>query len=113
MLADRNMVAKEYSRPCDLTFYPLAFHPAYRNFSSPEPPAFLTDNLLAILKDNMSFENDGADVLSCGYFQAYSNIKRSIRHAPDDLLVTKGIATAALTLPESEIKISARTRNKH
>jgi hypothetical protein len=62
------------------------------------------------MKDNMSFQNDGADVLSCDYFQAYSNIKRSIRYNPEDLLVTQGIATAALTLPESAAKGSARVR---
>jgi hypothetical protein len=38
-------------------------------------------------------------VLSRDYFQGYSNIKRSIRRNPEDLLVTQGIATAALTLP--------------
>ncbi|KFY11344.1 hypothetical protein V491_07242, partial [Pseudogymnoascus sp. VKM F-3775] len=40
----------------------------------------------------------------------YSNIKRSIRYNPEDLLVTQGIATAALTLPESAAKGSARVR---
>ncbi|KAJ9651742.1 hypothetical protein H2201_009261, partial [Coniosporium apollinis] len=96
----------------EFTFYPLAFHPAYGNFSSPRPPSFLADNVLAIMRDNMSFQNDGADVLSCGYFQAYSNIKRSIRHGADDLLASKGIATAALTLPESEANTSNRNKPK-
>jgi hypothetical protein len=49
-------------------------------------------------------------VLSCEYFQGYSNIKRSIRCNPEDLLVTQGIAMAALTLPESAAKGSARVR---
>ncbi|KFZ22998.1 hypothetical protein V502_02523 [Pseudogymnoascus sp. VKM F-4520 (FW-2644)] len=97
MLADRNVVVREY---------------AYGNFSSPRPPAFL-DHVLAIMRDNMSFQNDGADVLKCGYFQAYSGgVKQSIRHAPDDLLVTKGIATAALTLPSAEARGAAWVRNK-
>ncbi|OBT70871.1 hypothetical protein VF21_10067 [Pseudogymnoascus sp. 05NY08] len=52
----------------------------------------------------MSFKNDGVDVLSCDYFQPYSNIKRSIRYNLEDLLVTQGIAAAALTLPESAAK---------
>ncbi|KFZ17533.1 hypothetical protein V502_04544 [Pseudogymnoascus sp. VKM F-4520 (FW-2644)] len=52
------------------------------------------------MKDNMSFQNDGADVLLCEYFQAYTNIKRSIQYNPEDLLVTQGTATAALTLPD-------------
>ena len=111
LLADRNAVVGEFSGSRDFTFYPLAFHPAYGNFSSPRPPSFITDNLLTIIRDNMSFQNDGADVLSCGYFQAYSNIKRNIRHGPDDLLATKGIATAALTLPEAEA-FSSHTRAK-
>jgi len=106
MLADRNMVAREYSNPRDLTFFPLAFHPAYGNFSSPKPPAFL-DPVLAILRDNMSYRNEGADVLSCGFFQGYSNVKRAIRHGPDDLLASKGMATGALTLPRSEAQGSA------
>ena len=55
LLADRNCLAKEYATYRDYTFYPLGFHPAYGNFSSPEPPAFLKNNLLAIMKDNMSF----------------------------------------------------------
>jgi hypothetical protein len=111
LLADRNLVAHEYGRPRDFTFYPLAFHPAYGNFSSAKPPSFLANGVLAILQDNMSFQNDGGDVLSCGYFQGYSNIKRCIRHQPGDLLVTKGIATAALTL-STEGKVPARIQTK-
>ncbi|OBT88517.1 hypothetical protein VE02_03494 [Pseudogymnoascus sp. 03VT05] len=56
------------------------------------------------------FQNDGADVLSCDYFQGYSNIKQSIQYNPENLLVTQGIATGALTLPESAAKGSARVR---
>jgi hypothetical protein len=56
----------------------------------------------------MSYRNDGADPLTLGYFQGYSNIKRCIRHGPDKLLATKGIATGALTLPESEAATSSR-----
>ena len=112
LLADRNKVLAEFQGPRDFTFYPLAFHPAYGNFSSPQPPSFLTDNILAVMKDNMSYQNDGAETLSCGYFQAYSDIKRSIRHGPDDLLATKGIATGALTLPEPEANTSARIKAK-
>lgn len=112
LLADRNKVLGEFQGPRDFTFYPLAFHPAYGNFSSPRPPSFLTDNILAVMKDNMSYQNDGADTLNCGYFQAYSNIKRSIRHGPNDLLATKGIATGALALPETEANASARIKAK-
>jgi hypothetical protein len=115
LLADRNMVRKEYTSvhgTSGFTFYPMAFHPAYGNFTSACPPAFLKDHVLAIMQDNMSYENDGADVLSCQYFQAYSNIKRSIRYNPEDLLVTQGIATAALTLPTSDNHSSGRVRAK-
>jgi hypothetical protein len=115
LLADRNAVRREYgsSRGASgMTFYPIAFHPAYGNFTSPGPPRFLNDHVFAVMKDNMSFQNDGADVLSCNYFQAYTNIKRSIRHNPEDLLVTQGIATAALTLPASESQGAARIKSK-
>jgi hypothetical protein len=57
-----------------MTFYPLAFHPAHGNFTSPRPPRFLRDHVFAAMKDNMSFQNDSAEVLSCDYFQGYSNI---------------------------------------
>jgi len=112
LLADRNKVLGDFRGPRDFTFYPLAFHPAYGNFSSPGPPSFLIDNVLAVMRDNMSYQNDGADTLSYGYFQAYSNIKRSIRHKPEDLLATKGIATAALALPESEANASSHIKAK-
>ena len=108
LLADRNHVAREFGGARDFSFFPLAFHPAYGNFSSTRPPAFLTNHVLAVMKDNMSFRNGGTDPLSCGHFQGYSNIKRSIRHGPDDLLATKGIATAALTLPDSDVPGSGR-----
>ncbi len=98
LLTNRNQLLEQYRHERDFTFYPLAFHPAYGNFSSPQPPTFLVDNLLAAMQDNMSYQHNGIKVLDCGYFQAYSNIKRSIRHGPNDLLATKGIATAALTL---------------
>ena len=112
LLADRNMVLREYQGLRDFTFYPLAFHPAYGNFSSPQPPAFLMDNLLAVMQENMSYQHNGAGVLSYGYFQGYSNIKRSIRHGPDDLLATKGVATAALALPDRDGNLSARVAAK-
>jgi hypothetical protein len=108
LLADRNMVLREFQGVRDFTFYPLAFHPAYGNFSSPQPPAFLMNNLLAIMQENMSYQHNGANVLHYGYFQAYSDIKRSIRHGPDDLLATKGVATAALALPSHNGNLPAR-----
>ncbi|KFX85917.1 hypothetical protein V490_09324 [Pseudogymnoascus sp. VKM F-3557] len=115
MLADRNRVRDEYAKSSGvsgLTFYPMALHPAYGNFTSAGPPRFLKDHVLAVMKDNMSYQNDGADVLSCEYFQAYSNIKRSIRYNPEDLLVTQGTATAALTVPDHEADGSVTVKNK-
>jgi hypothetical protein len=112
LLANRNLVLREYQGLRDFTFYPLAFHPAYGNFSSSQPPAFLMDNLLAVMQENMSYQHNGAGVLSYGYFQGYSNIKRSIRHGPDDLLATKGVATAALALPNRDGNLSARVAAK-
>jgi hypothetical protein len=107
LLADRNMVLREFRAVRDFTFYPLAFHPAYGNFSSAKPPAFLTNNLLAVMQENMSYQHNGANVLNYGYFQGYSNIKRSIRHGPNDLLATKGVATAALALSDRDGSLAA------
>lgn len=111
ILADRNWVAREYTGARDFTFFPLAFHPAYGNFSSSRPPAFL-DGALAVIKNNMSYLNEGRDPLEWGYFQGYSGIKGCIRNGPQDMLATKGLATAALTLPAKEAAISARVRGQ-
>lgn len=112
LLSDRNVVQREYgaSGASGMTFYPLAFHPAYGNFTSPQPPRFLHDHVLAVMKDNMSYQNDGASVLSCEHFQGYSGIKPAIRYNPEDLLVTQGTATGALTLPVAEAKRSVKTK---
>ena len=68
LLADHNCLGREYASANDFTFFPLAFHPAYGNFSSAEPHAFLSENLLAIMKDIMkdimSYLNEGANVVS-------------------------------------------------
>jgi hypothetical protein len=66
------------------------------------------DSLLAVMQENMSYQHNGGSVLNYSYFQGYSNIKRSIRHGPDDLLATKGVATAALALPNRDGNLSAR-----
>lgn len=111
LLADRNRVAGEFYGS-NYTFYPLGFHPAYGNFSSDRPPAFLDSNLFTVMKENMSHQNQGADVLSFGFFQGYSNLKRSIRHRPDDLLASHGLATGALTIPSTEAQSTARLKGK-
>ena len=111
LLANRNVVNRQYARQHDYTFYPLGFHPGFGNFTSRKPPEFLQDRLL-VMQENMSYQNDGTDPLTFGYFQAYSNIKRTIRHDPAALLATKGTTTAALTLPASEAALSSRTRTK-
>lgn len=107
LLADRSRVAAQYSSAREATFYPLAFHPRYGNFTSKKPPHFLND-LYAVMRDNMSLENDGHDVLNFdGGFQGYnSGVKRTVRHRAEDLLARKGTATAALTLPPSEVSRS-------
>ena len=110
LLADRNHVAKQYSSKNGFTFYPLGFHPAYGNFTSAEPPRFLANGPLAIMKDNMSFQNDGGSILDAGYWQAYNNIKTLIRHTSEDLLATRGSATAALTIPATDAASRAQTR---
>ncbi|OBT60450.1 hypothetical protein VE03_10101, partial [Pseudogymnoascus sp. 23342-1-I1] len=90
LLADRNMVQREYgsSRSTSgMAFYLLAFHPAYGNFTSPGPPRFLQDHVLAVMKVP---ERRGGRVV--------------VRPLP------RAIVTAALTLPESAAKGSARVR---
>ena len=52
-------------------------------------------------------------MLSCGYFQAYSDIKHSIRYGLDNLLATKGIIIGALTLPKPKANTSARIKAKY
>lgn len=111
LLADRNRVAGEFYGS-NYTFYPLGFHPAYGNFTSDRPPAFLDSDLFTVMKENMSHQNQGADVLSFGFFQGYSNLKRSIRHGPHDLLASHGLATAALTIPSTEAQRTARLKDK-
>jgi hypothetical protein len=105
LLADRRALVQHFGGLKGFTFYPLAFHPRYGNFSSPRPPPFL-DDVCLVMRDNMSYRNSGADdVLSFGQFHAYSSdVKRTIRHRPEDLLPARGIASGALTLPPSEAK---------
>jgi hypothetical protein len=93
-------------------FYPVAFSPVYGNFTSSQPPDFLKQNVLTVMRNNLNVRNEGVNVLSCGYFQAYSNVKRSFRHSPDDLLAKKSLTTAVLALPDSEIP-SHHVRAKH
>ncbi|TQN66280.1 hypothetical protein CSHISOI_09207 [Colletotrichum shisoi] len=111
LLADRNMVARMFPGSRNYTFYPQAFHPRYGNFSASRPPAFL-DPLCTAMRGNISDYNNSADVLSFGYFQGYSNIKRSVRHSLNALLATKGYATAALTAPTSHTSTLSHTRDK-
>ncbi|KAK1841572.1 hypothetical protein CCHR01_15806 [Colletotrichum chrysophilum] len=105
------MVAREYPSRRDYTFYPQAFHPTYGNFSSSRPPAFL-DSLYTALRGNISDRNEGVDVLSFGYFQGYSNIKRSVRHSASALLATKGYTIAALIAPMSLTSTTSYTRDR-
>ena len=64
------------------------------------------------MMNNMMHRNDGRQTLSFGYFQGYSNIKRSLRHSPADLLANKGFATAALTMPKTDAVATTRLRDK-
>lgn len=112
MLADRNAVMQEFSRQRDWTFYPVGFSPIYGNFAASQPPEFLKQNVLTVMRNNLSVRNEGVDALACGYFQAYSNVKRSVRHRPDDLLAKKSLTTAVLSLPGAEMT-SHHIRTKH
>lgn len=103
MLADRRALAAEFGPGAGFTFFPMAFHPRFGNFSAACPPRFL-EPLLDVLADNARLRAGGADVLRFGHFQGYSNIKRTIRPRPNDLLAAQGIATAALALPPEEAR---------
>lgn len=62
LLAGRNCLAWEYANYLDYTFFPLGFHPTHGNFSSPEQTAFLKNNLLTIIKDNLSVQNEPSTI---------------------------------------------------
>lgn len=101
LLADFQAVEGEYqegTRQACLTPYPLAFHPGFGNFTSAAPPDFIKDALEPV-RLNMRRENDNDDIVAAEYFQGYSNIKKTVRFNPQDLLASKAIATAALALP--------------
>ena len=68
--------------------------------------------MLTVMRNNLSVRNEGVDALACRYFQIYSNVKRSVRHRPDDLLTKKSLTTAVLSLPEAEMT-SHHIRTKH
>ena len=115
LLANRNMVQREYGSSRSTVgddILSLGVPPSARELHVARAARFLQDHVFAVIKDNMSFQNDGADVLSCEYFQAYTNIKRSIRYNPEDLLVTQGTATAALTVPDHGANDSVTVKNK-
>ena len=111
LLADRNKMAHEFARSRDYTFHPQAFHPALGNFTSPGPPAFL-EPLTTALQARASQLNEGADVVSFGYFQCYTNMKRSFRHSPNDLLATQGSHTAALTVSRADVLPFTNARSR-
>lgn len=100
LLADFKEVDCQYTyqRRANLTRYSLGFHPRYGNFTSSTPPGFIEEAMEPVCR-NMSVENDNADVVTAGYFQGYSNIKKTVRFNPQDLLASQAIATAALALP--------------
>ncbi|HEX9331582.1 MAG TPA: hypothetical protein VF896_06825 [Anaerolineales bacterium] len=113
MLVDRKKLNDMYDDGAERgrTFYPLAFNQRYGNFGAGSPPPFLSDGILSILSDNLAYLNNGYPILSCSYFQAYSSIKKTIRHHPDDLLLARGIATAALSL-DPDIKVPSKAQAK-
>ena len=68
LLANRNHVAHEFGGARNFSFFPLAFHPVYGNFSSTHAPTFLINHMLAVIKNNISFRNGGTDPLSYKHF---------------------------------------------
>ncbi|KAH8891095.1 hypothetical protein GQ53DRAFT_865728 [Thozetella sp. PMI_491] len=59
---------------------------------------------LDVFEHKASVQNGRTDVLMFEHFQAYSNIKPSTRHWPEDILANKGYATAALSLPSTRAR---------
>ncbi|KZF18785.1 hypothetical protein L228DRAFT_264294 [Xylona heveae TC161] len=111
LLGDRNEILKEYGwDETGVDFYPLGFNPQYVNFQASRPPDFLENGICGPLQQMMSEENECQHVLQAEKFQGYSTIKSTIRHHPDDLTVTKGWTSAAITLRE-EVS-SQRERRK-
>ncbi|RFU77194.1 hypothetical protein TARUN_5040 [Trichoderma arundinaceum] len=80
LLADFKEVEDQYKdrKLANLTHYPLGFNPRHDNFTFSLPPDFI-DNVLQTVCSNMSCENDNGDTVTAGYFQAYSNIKKTVR----------------------------------
>lgn len=113
LLADFAHVRSQFtgSRP-RLCLYPLGFNPGYGNFSCPEAPPFLANHVLTVCRHNMSVRNHGSQPLTCGYFQAYSNIKRLVRHSARSLLADKGITTAVVGMPSAEAARTPRLQKK-
>ena len=68
LLANHNYVAHEFGRARNFSFFPLAFHPVYGNFSSTYAPIFLINYILAVMKNNISFRNGRIDLLSYKHF---------------------------------------------
>ena len=68
LLVDHNYIAYEFGKARDFFFFSLAFHLVYSNFLSIYAPTFLTNHVLAIIKNNISFRNGGIDPLSYRYF---------------------------------------------
>lgn len=110
-LANHAQVRGQYNSPRDFTFFPMAFHPNFGNFSSPMPPKFL-EPICNLAGAKIGQDSNQREVLSAGFFQGYSNIKRVIRHTPDDLLASRGVATGALTLPPSAVNGNASARKQ-
>lgn len=117
LLADRRAFDAQYetrSGTRGYTFYPLAFSPRYGNITSPLPPRFLDDHVIAPLASHLSAANAGLPILSSDFFQAYSGIKRQMRHVASDLLATQGIASAVVGMPRGELSQQAlRVQRKH
>lgn len=113
LLADFQAVEGEYqegTKQACLTHYPLAFHPGFGNFTSTAPPDFIRDAMEPV-RLNMRRENDDDDIVAAEYFQGYSNIKKTVRFNPQDLLASKAIATAALALPATGPGVTPAARN--
>ena len=113
LLISRNKIKQQYAGPGSHTFYPLGLHPAYGDYTSPQPPKHLQAQV-DIIRAHMRDENGGLDILQAGDFQAYVNMRPGTHNYGSATPITKAFATAALCLPPDTIQFMGvqRMHNK-
>ncbi|KAF2864233.1 hypothetical protein K470DRAFT_267703 [Piedraia hortae CBS 480.64] len=76
LLEDRSVMHVQLDK--GYTFYPVVFNPALGNFGANAPPDFLKPTCERT-EQRLSRAKNGAGVVSPGYWQAYSNVKKALK----------------------------------